>query len=163
MRLLTQHRYENVKQQLRQVRDNLVRLVEDRDFELTIDDTAVCENAQTGSLFRIVLRDCRLRMAETLMTDFYILPLEESAHIVVVKRIEVRAKLTNMTRELTEAGKVDIAVKTCEYLKNLDGKDVLPDSEAAVAKLTEKTAESFSLLLPRSATEPEVRKWQDAT
>lgn len=73
VRLRGQECYEEMRRDLKELRTRLEQLTRSKEFELTIQDSTVCDSAPSGPLFCVMVDDIRCPVAELLMTHVHIL------------------------------------------------------------------------------------------
>jgi len=138
-------RYQEVKQFLASKRYELERLVEDKHFQLSSENSALCESLPAGPLLGFALGDCRLAVAEVLFAHFSLFPAMEQ---VCLKGGEAVAKLA---AENAAAGNMDIAQEVAEHAE--ETKELYTQ---AAQRYREKHTQKLLLLIPTAATEAEV-------
>jgi len=62
-----------MQEDVEELRSHLVRMVLDRDFQFSRQESDMCDSIPTGCLLDVEMGDCQLPVAETLMGNFHIL------------------------------------------------------------------------------------------
>jgi len=157
MVLRTQERCGELIQLLELKRGNIEKLVQEKRFQLSAADTALCGNVPPASLFCMVLGDCVVPVTEALMGSFYILPFKGSEDASLFASSAVMRELKSFLQEEMEKGRTDIAAETGKYVQELSTED-LPDFLSILSQQQRKSAKKLVLSLPRTASETEVLK-----
>ena len=76
--LQTKERCEEIFLVLDEKLSNIEKLLQNKGFQLSSTDTVFCGGLPSMPLFRVVMGDCAVPVAETIMNSFYILPFKES-------------------------------------------------------------------------------------
>lgn len=151
----TQLRYEEAKKELKQRRTSLERMTKDKHFRLNPEDSALCESLPTGSLFRLVLGDCQLEVAKTLLAHCHILPPVGVTHIEPARRRGSMRSLVTFAQEQADQGRADVAEETCEFVEALGG-TLCPDFKEDAVKSRQQIAQQLALLLPDAVNEQDI-------
>jgi len=151
----TQLRYEEAKKELKQRRTSLERITKDKHFRLSPEDSALCESLPTGSLFRLVLGDCQLEVAKTLLANCHLLPPVGVTHIEPARRRGSLRSLITFAQEQADHGSADVAEETCEFVEGLGG-TLCPDFKADAIKTKQQVTEQLMLLLPDAVSEQDI-------
>ena len=130
--------YEQTKLHIEETRAHLTRLMRDKSFQLTPIDLTRCEAA--GAPFRMIVGDCRVQVAETILTHFRLMHAE--------------SELDRLISEEMEQGRKDIACEISLYARELGYEN--PDFEAESMQLIEEKTRELTCLLHTTATEQEV-------
>ena len=103
-----QERYEETKRKLDATRSRFEQFVLNKSVHLSAEDRKLCETVPTWSPFRVILGDCRVTVADTLRSHFYILTKDSLGELKTVIRDQFRAEkvdiVTEMKRYMKEHG-----------------------------------------------------------
>ena len=108
-------RYQEVKKDLGELRSRLERLVQDREFQLSPGDLAVCESVKAGPVFRMLLGDCATAVVEALISNLSVL----SWDIQRESQMDWAVKLRAFAGEQAEKGRADVAREAYEFAHQL--------------------------------------------
>lgn len=142
-------RYEAVKLNLSYHRSNLERLVLDKDFQLSPQETVFCESDPMGPLFKCACGDASLQVATALMQRFHILPEGEIDQIDLEERRESVEKLSIAAQELAKQGEPDLAKEVAEYAQELGAGEA--DFSASALYYKQQIADSLNTFLPSAS------------
>lgn len=156
MELRVQNRFAEIKQVLDQLRITLENLTLEKQYQLSLADSALCGEVPAGSMFRLVLGDCVLPVAESLMSSFYLLPIRESERTGLFARSSL-GRLKAFAQEKMLEGNADVAKATENYIKEIGDEDFRLDFPQTEARRSRKAAKRLLTLLPGTATDVEVR------
>jgi len=137
-----------VKKELQDCRKKLEKLVTDREFQLGLAESALCESVPAGGLFRVVLDDCSLRVAELVMTRFQLFSAEGSVQLVGEKRLKSAMALMALAQEKSKKGEVDTAAQMSEYAKELGATGSIEAFKSAVTVFKQNLNERIFDCLP---------------
>lgn len=161
MELRVQSRFAEVKQVLEQLRVSLENLTVEKQCQLSLADSALCGEVPEGPMFRVVLGDCVLPVAELLMSSFYLLPIRESERTGLFARSSL-GKLKAFAQEKMQEGNADVAKATEDYINEIGDEDFHLGFPQIEARRNYKKAKRLQSLLPGTATDAEVRQVTEA-
>lgn len=96
----TCRRYQDVVRDLQQHRKHFEQLLVERELQLSPDETALCEGMPSGSLFRLILGNCRSAIAECLSNCTVLLPAKGKLSFEAINRKSQVASLLEFARQL---------------------------------------------------------------
>lgn len=135
------HRYEEMKQDLAEVRSRLERLILDKNFQLSPQDTQICSSVPAGPFMCFIVGDCRLPVVEAVMGNFHLLNWNAN-------REEPRnwgAQVKKFAKDQADTGKASTAAEASGYAKQLGSE--CPDYKEAALKQSEVTTKRLCELL----------------
>jgi len=68
--------YPELTREIGELRFRLEKLVTDRDFELSVEDSAICFSFPKGSIVQVVRRGCSLFAAMKLISNYQLLSVD---------------------------------------------------------------------------------------
>lgn len=98
-------RYREVKKDLGDLWSRLERLVQDKEFQLSPQDLAICESVKAGSVFRMLLGDCTLAVTEALISNLSVLSWDISRE----SQMDWAAKLRKFAEKQAMDMRADVA------------------------------------------------------
>ena len=157
MELLAQSRYAEIQRELDQLRVTFEKFTREKQCQLSVADSAMCGDVPAASLFRLVLGDCTLLVAETLMSRCFVLPHRDSDRRGLFARSAL-VKLRAFAQEQAEKGNADVAASTEDYVKELGDQDFTSDFQQAEEKRKRKASRRLLTLLPRTVADADVQE-----
>ena len=119
LKLQLQLRHQEVKAALNHCKANLERLTQDRDFQLSPVDLALCEVVPDAAVFRFVLEDCTSALASIVSNCGHLLPREEKLLAAITQRGETVEDLSNFAKDLVGRGKTEAALEVAGFAATL--------------------------------------------
>jgi len=110
-----------------------------------------------GSLFRVMIGDCRVAVAEAILERVQFLPADLKVDFEAVQRERETARILNFAEDQVWKGRADLAEQALEYAKEL-GCDSQAEYKSAAARLKRKVTLRRLGLLPDLASQEEVRE-----
>lgn len=132
--------YERMKRNLADLRSQFEQVLHDPNFHLSPEVSELCEEVPPDNLFCVIVGDCRLSVAETLITNSHIVSWD-------VERDSKKTwgmKLQKFVQNQAAANRIDVAVKAAEYAKQCGAEG--PDFTYEAIKQSDETTNRLQCL-----------------
>lgn len=150
MQYAGQHSYEALQKDVEEMRSHLVQMVLDREFQLSLQESAVCDSIPTGCLLHVAMGDCRLPVAETLLAHFHLLSWDMKCE----RQRDWAVKLQKCSQDQEAVGRTDVALELALCAKKLG--TFGPSLKDAAFQVRANVAQRFQYLFTnRSGREAE--------
>jgi hypothetical protein len=146
-----------IEQELNECLANLKRFEKEKNFELRSQEKLMCEDQAIRSLFQLVVEDCSLQIAETILESVKLLPIEDIAMVALTDRSNAATDLLALAEVEATQGKVNIAAEITNYAVELEPEVSHPDYNTFAEVKKQEASKRLCLLQPSRATEQEVK------
>lgn len=150
--LKTEQRCAELKAEIERKRTDLERLIQEKEINSFNFD---CEKWTTGALFRVIIGDCRVAVAEVIISRCYILPVE--AELEAAAQNSTTSVIAFM-KEQAAQGKGDVADLAWQFASELNLLEPEPSVQSAVRASKKRILKQIQRILPSTVTEEEVRE-----
>lgn len=140
-----QQGYEKMKRDLAEVKNHLDLYMQDPHFELSLEEIVLCESAPISPVLIVMLEDCHVSVAETLMANFQV----QAWDLKVEGQKDWIVKLQQFVSDQMEHGAIGVAARAAEGVKQLGGE--APDLQAVAFEYNQETSQRFQSLFASSA------------
>lgn len=137
--------YEKMKRDLAEAKNHLDLYMLDPHFELSLKEIVLCESAPISPVLVVMLEDCRVSVAETLMANFQV----QAWDLKTEGHKDWIAKLQQVVSDQMEQGAIGVAARAAEDVKQLGGE--APYLQAVAFEYNQKTSQRFQSLFASSA------------
>ena len=142
-------RYQAVLREVEMQRNSFEMLLQSKQHQLSPEERNLCQVVTIPAPFRVVLGDIQVEIAEMMLRNFYLLPVDKGVGA------DVAGKLKTFS---AQQQKVDVAHQAVLYANEVCPGYILEDYQSEVQKYQENRTNKLLFILPDTGSEEMIAK-----